>query len=134
MLRNVITTTRITLACLALGIACIAAAADKHGHDHDKPLHGGIIAEAAGLDFELVTKADSLTLYVIDNGKPVPPARAKGAATVHAGSEKTAATFEAAGENKLVSKASFKMGVGVRVAVAVTLPGKPEAKLNFRLK
>ena len=134
MLRNVITTTRITLACLALGIACIAAAADKHGHDHDKPLHGGIIAEAAGLDFELVTKADSLTLYVIDNGKPVPTAGAKGAATVHAGSEKTAATFEAAGENKLVAKGSFKMGVGVRMAVAVTLPGKPEAKLNFRLK
>jgi hypothetical protein len=131
MLRNVIT---ITLACLALGSASIATAADKHGHDHDKPLHGGIIAEAAGLDFELVAKADSLTLYVVDDGKPVATAGAKGTAMVVAGSEKVAATFEPAGENKLVAKGSFKAGVGVRVAVAVTLPGKPEAKLNFRLK
>ena len=134
MLRNVITTTRITLACLALGIACIAAAADKHGHDHDKPLHGDIIAEAAGLELELVAKADSLTLYVVDDGKPVATVGARGTATVVGGSEKITATFEPAGENKLVAKGSFKMGVGVRVAVAVTLAGKPEAKLNFRLK
>jgi hypothetical protein len=134
MLRNVITTTRITLVCLALGIASIAAAADKHGHDHDKPLHGGIIAEAAGLDFELVAKADSLTLYVVDDGKPVATVGARGTATVVGGSEKITATFEPAGENKLMAKGSFKAGVGVRVAVAVTLAGKPEAKLNFRLK
>ena len=134
MLRNVITITRITLACLALGSASIATAADKHGHDHDKPLHGGILAAAANLDFELVAKPDSLTLYVADQGKLVATAGAKGTATVHAGNEKTAATFEPAGENKLVAKGSFKAGVGVRVAVAVTLAGKPEAKLNFRLK
>ena len=120
--------------CFALGIAPIVAAADKHGHDHGKPPHGGIIAEAAGLDYELVAKADSLTLYVIDDGKPVATAGAKGAATVVAGSEKTTATFEPAGENKLVAKGSFKAGVGVRVAASVTLAGKPEAKLNFRLK
>lgn len=34
---------------LALGIGSIAVAADKHGHDHNKPLHGGNVAEAAGL-------------------------------------------------------------------------------------
>ena len=130
MLRNSITT---TVTCLALGIGSIAYAADQHGHDH-KPLHGGILAAAANLDFELVAKPDSLTLYVADQGKPVATAGAKGTATVHAGNEKTAATFEPAGENKLVAKGSFKMGVGVRVAVAVTLAGKPEVKPNFRLK
>ncbi len=81
MLRNVIT---VTLACLALGSASVAAAADKHGHDHT-PRPGVLFAEAADLDFELVTKADSLTLYVIDHGKPVTTAGAKGTATVHAG-------------------------------------------------
>ena len=132
MLRNAITT---TLICISFGIASIAAAADKHGHDHDhKPLHGGIVAEAAGLDFELVAKADSLTLFIVDDGKPVTTAGAKGTATVFAGSEKIAATLEPTGENKLVAKGGFKVGVGVRVAVVVTLAGKPEAKLNFRLK
>ncbi|HMW19032.1 MAG: hypothetical protein OEL86_11950 [Sulfuritalea sp.] len=130
MLRNLIPT---AVTCLALGIGAIAHAADKHGHDH-KPQHGGLIAEAADLDFELVAKTDSLTLYVAHDGKPVATAGAKGTATVVAGSEKIAATFEPAGSNTLVAKGSFKMGVGVRVAVAVTLAGKPEAKLNFRLK
>lgn len=130
MLRNVITA---TLTCIALGSASVAAAADKHGHDHN-PRPGVLFAEAAGLDFELVAKADSLTLYVIDDGKPVATADARGTATIHAGSEKTTVSLEPAGENKLVAKGNFKMGVGVRVAVAVMLPGKPEAKLNFRLK
>lgn len=130
MLRNLIT---VTLTSLALGLGAFAHAADKHGHDHT-PRPGVLLAEAADLDFELVTKADSLTLYVIDHGKPVATAGAKATATVHAGSEKTTATFEPVGDNKLVAKGSFKMGVGVRVAVAVTLPGKPEIKLNFRLK
>lgn len=103
MLRNVIT---ITLIDLSLGLASVAAAADKHGHDH-KPRPGVLFAEAAGLDFELVAKADNLTLYVIEEGKPVETTDANG---------------------------SINMGVGVRVAVAVPLAGKPEAKLNFRLK
>lgn len=130
MLRNLIT---VTLTGLALGLGAFAHAADKHGHDHT-PRPGVLLAEAADLDFELVTKADSLTLYVIDHGKPVATGGAKATATVHAGNEKIAATFEPVGDNKLVAKGSFKMGVGVRVAVAVTLPGKPEIKLNFRLK
>lgn len=130
MLRNLITT---TVTCLALGIGAVAHAADKHGHDH-KPKHGGLLAEAVDLDFELVAKTDSLTLYVDDEGKPVATAGAKGAATVYAGSEKIVATFEPAGSNTMVAKGSFKMGVGVRVTVSVALPGKPEAKLNFRLK
>ena len=130
MLRNAITT---ALTCLALGLASSAAAADKHGHVH-KPMYGGILAEAADLDFELVAKADSLTLYVVNDGKAVATAGAKGTATVVAGSEKNAVTFEPAGENRLVAKGSFKVGIGVRVAVAVTLAGKPEARLNFRLK
>lgn len=29
--------------CLALGFGSIADAARKHGHNHDKPLHGGIV-------------------------------------------------------------------------------------------
>lgn len=35
--------------CISLGIGSIAVAAGKHGHDHNKPLHGGNVAEAAGL-------------------------------------------------------------------------------------
>lgn len=104
MLRNVIVA---ILTCIALGIASVATAADKHGHDHTPP-PGVLFAEATDLDFKLVAKVVGLTLYVIDNGKSVATAGAKGMATIHAGSEKTAATFESAGENKLVAKGSSR--------------------------
>ena len=77
MLRNLIT---VTLTGLALGLGAFAHAADKHNHDHT-PRPGVLLAEAADLDFELVTKTDSLTLYVINNGKPVATAGAKATAT-----------------------------------------------------
>lgn len=112
-----------------------ASAADQHGHAHDhKPLYGGVVAEAKDLNFELVAKADSLTLYVVDHGKSVATEGGRATATIHAGNEKTTIALEPAGEGKFVAKGNFKPGVGVRVAVAVALAGKPETKLNFRLK
>lgn len=103
------------------------------GHDHGAK-HGGVVAEAAGLEYELVVKSDALTLHVFEHEKPLATAGAKGTATLHAGSDKTTVALEPAGDNKLAAKGAFKSGVGVRVAVTVALPGKPEAKVNFRLK
>ena len=120
---------------LATSSPLTALGADKHGHDHDhRPLHGGIVAEAGDLNYELVAKPDSLTIYVVDHGKPVATSGARGTATVHSGSEKLAAVLEPAGENRLAARGSFKLGVGGRVAASVALAGKPEVKLNFRLK
>lgn len=119
---------------IAILCAAPALAADKHGHADLKPMHGGVVAEAGSFDVELVAKPESLTLYLADDSKPVATAGAKATATVYAGSEKTAVNFEPAGDNKLVATGRFKTGLGVRVAVVVTLPGKPEGKANFKLK
>lgn len=119
---------------LALLCSSPALAADKHDHGDLKPMHGGVIAEAGGLDMELVAKADGLTLYLADGHKPVASAAVKAKATVYAGGEKTPTAFEAAGDNRLVAKGRFKTGIGVRVAVAVTLPGKAEVRTTFNLK
>ena len=129
--KQYITTVLALIACVAYA----AHAADKHGHDHDhRPLHGGIVAEAGDLNYELVARPDSLTIYVTDHGKPVAATGARGTATVHSANEKTTAVLEPAGENKLSAKGSCKQGDGGRAAATVALAGKPEAKLNFRLK
>lgn len=125
----------LSLATLSLLTSIPAFAADKRGHDHDhRPMYGGIVAEAADVNFELIAKGDSLTLYVTDHGKPVITSGVKASATVFAGGDKTAVIFEPADENKLLAKGNFKTGVGVRVAASITLPGKPEAKVTFKLK
>lgn len=123
--------TLLALCCSASLLASGAFAGA--GHDHG-PKHGGLVREVGNVTFELVAKADSLTLFVADHGKPLATDGAKAQLTLHASNGKTVVTLEPAGENRLAAKGSFKVGVGVRAALAITLPGKSEAKATFNLK
>jgi hypothetical protein len=119
------------LCCSAILLAPVAFAGG--GHDH-APKYGGVVRESGNLSYELVVKADRMTLHVSDHGKPFATAGAKAEGILYAGNEKTSVTLVPAGENTLAAPGSFKAGVGVRVEVNISLPGKPEAKLIFRLK
>ena len=114
----------------ALNAAPVFAGA---GHDHG-PKYGGVVREVRNVAYELVAKPDSLTLYVSDHGKPVPTKGAQAEAVIYAGNEKTTVKLEPAGENRMVAKGSFRGGVGVRVVLTTTLPGKTPAKATFNLK
>jgi len=123
----------------ALIILCSAAAFAAPlvhagaGHDHGSK-HGGIVRDAGKLTFELVARAAALTLHVTDHDKPVATDGAKAQVTLYSGSEKNVVTLDPAGENRMAAKGSFKVGVGVRAALAITLPGKAETKVTFNLK
>lgn len=122
--------------CAAAGLAAALNAAPVFagaGHDHG-PKYGGVVRELNNVAYELVAKPDSLTLYVSDHGKPIATQGAQAEAVIYAGNEKTMVKLEPAGENRMVAKGSFKVGVGVRVVLTTTLPGKPPAKATFNLK
>ena len=122
--------------CAAAGLATalnVSPAVAGTGHDHG-PKYGGVVREVKNIAYELVAKPDSLTLYVSDHDKPVPTQGATAEAVIYAGNEKTAVKLEPAGDNRLVAKGTFKVGVGVRVVLTTTLPGKPPAKATFNLK
>jgi hypothetical protein len=114
----------------ALHVAPVFAGA---GHDHG-PRYGGVVRELHDVAYELVAKPDSLTLYVSDHGKPLPTQGATADAVIYAGNEKITVKLEPAGENRMVARGNFKVGVGVRVALTATLPGKTPAKATFKLK
>jgi hypothetical protein len=123
---------------LILSLAATAALAATTalagaGHDHG-PNHGGVVREMHHISYELVAKPDSLTLYVSDHGKPVSTQGASAEAVIYAGSGKTTVKLEPAGDNRMAAKGSFKVGVGVRVTLTATLPGKTPAKAVFNLK
>lgn len=122
----------LTTLCCAAALASPLAQAGA-GHDHG-PKHGGIVRDAGKLTFELVARADALTLHVTDHGKPLATTGAQAQVTLYGGSEKTVVILEPAGENRMAATGSFKVGVGVRAALAITLPGKPETKATFNLK
>jgi hypothetical protein len=107
--------------------------AAERGHAHG-PRHGGVAREVGEVTYELVVKPDVMTLNVFDHGKPGPMRDASAKATVYAGNDRTTVKPSPAGENTLAAKASFKSGVGVRVAVNMMRPRQKELRLTFNLK
>ncbi len=121
-----------TLAATSLAAALAlppAFAGAGHG-----PAHGGVVREVKSLTYEFVAKPESLTLHISDHGKAIPTQGAKAEATLYAGSEKTTVALAPAGDNRMAAEGSFRVGVGVRAVVTVTLSGKPPVKLTFNLK
>ena len=114
----------------ALNVATAIAGA---GHDHG-PKYGGVVRELHNVAYELVAKPDSLTLYVSDHGKPIATQGATAEAVIYAGNDKITVKLEPAGDNRMMAKGSFKVGVGVRVMLTATLAGKSPVKTTFKLK
>lgn len=122
-------------ASLLLAVSANVLAADKHDHAHEhKPLHGGVVVEASDMDFELVAKADAITLHVRDHGKPASSKGATGKVTVLSGTEKVEAPLVPAGDDKLEAKGSFKVGTGTKVVATVNLAGKKPVNVRFAIK
>ena len=125
--------TLLALAAFSLAGGAFAASDHDHGSQH-KPLHGGVVVKASDLDFELVAKADSVTLYVSDHGKPAPTKGASGKLTVLAGAEKTEAALVPAGDNRLEAKGSFKVVSGTKFVATVNLQGGKPVNVRFAMK
>lgn len=124
------------LALVALAATAAHAAGDHnhdHGHDH-QPLHGGIVAEANDMDYELVAQPDTITLHLRDHGKPAKTEGVSAKLTLLNGTEKSEAVLSPAGVGKLEAKGAFKVAAGTKVVALVTLPGKKAANVRFAVK
>ena len=120
------------LLALGLAISGAAHAAGAHGHE-DKPLHGGIVAEAKDLDYEFVARADRLQLYVRDHGKPVNPAGATAKVTLLAGGGSREVPLQPMAD-RLEAAGSFQVAAGTKAVAVVALAGKPPVSVRFVLK
>ena len=119
-----------------VGLLLLSASAlsmDAMAHGAAKPQHGGIVAAASEVSFELTTTADSATLYLIDHDKPMDTAKLSGKLTVLLGTEKSEADLKPAGDNKLAAT-SLKLGPGAKVVAVVNgITSKP-VTVRFALK
>ena len=123
------------IAAATLAVAGHALAATDHDHGTvEKPKHGGMMVKASDLDFELVAKAELITLYVVDHGKPAATQGASGKLTLLSGTQKTEAQLAPAGDNALEAKGNFKVGAGTKLVATVLLQGKKPVNVRFELK
>lgn len=101
-------------------------------HGGAKPKHGGVVATASDLGFELVGTPMGAAIYIEDHGKPMAPAGMSGKLTVLNGAEKSEAELAVAGD-KLEAK-GVKLAPGAKVVAALTTPAKKAITVRFTVK
>jgi len=118
-----------TVVVLGLSVLSFNAA---FAHGGAKAKHGGVVAVASDLGFELVSTASGAAIYVEDHGKPMAPTGMTGKLTVLNGAEKSEAELAVAGD-KLEAK-RVKLAAGAKVVAALTTPAKKAITVRFTVK
>ena len=124
MMKKLLTVVVLSLSALSFTVAM--------AHGGAKAKHGGVVATASDLGFELVGTPDGAVIYVEDHGKPMAPAGMAGKLTVLNGSEKSEAPLAVAGD-KLEAK-GVKLAAGAKVVAALTSPAKKSITVRFTVK
>ena len=126
-------TLQILVRAMALSLV-VGAAPGAFAHGDDKPKHGGVVAEVKDVNYELVTKADTVAIYVEDHGKKADTKGATAKLTLLSDGQKSEVMLVPAGDGKLEAKGSFSSKAGTKAIAVVTLAGKPPASVRFEIK
>ena len=119
------------LTVVVLGLSALSFNAAL-AHGTNKAKHGGVMATASDLGFELVSTPAGAAIYVDDHGKPMAPTGMTGKLTVLNGTEKSEAELAVAGD-KLEAK-GVKLASGAKVVAALTTPAKKAITVRFTVK
>lgn len=119
------------LTVVVLGLSALSFNAAL-AHGGAKAKHGGVVATASDLGFELVGTPAGVAIYVEDHGKPMAPAGMSGKLTVLHGAEKSEAELAVAGD-RLEAK-GVKLAPGAKVVAALTTPAKKAITVRFTVK
>ena len=121
------------LSILALtSVLTLPAMVQAHGDV--EPKHGGVVAIVKDIDYELVAKPDTVTIYVEDHGKSVDTKAAIAKVTTLTGSQKSEVNLTPAGDNKLEARGKFDAKDGTKVIAIITFAGKPASTVRFEIK
>ena len=123
---------RLTVVVLALSALSALSFNAAWAHGSAKARHGGVVANASDLGFELVGTPTGAALYIEDHGKPMAPTGMSGKLTVLNGAEKSEADLTVAGD-KLEAK-GVKLAPGAKVVAAITTPAKKAITVRFTVK
>ena len=134
----------IATTALALGLCGLAQAAEEHkGHGHDdkaaahpheaKAQHGGVVSVVKDTNYELVTRAGDVLLYVTDHGKAVDLTGATAKLTLLSGSKKAELTL-APGKDALQAKSDLAVTPGTKAIAQVSMKGQPVQAVRFSVK
>lgn len=119
------------LTVVVLGVSALSFNT-AFAHGGGPAMHGGVVATASDLSFELVGSPDGAVIYVQDHGKPMTPTGLKGKLTVLNGAEKSEAELVVAAD-KLEAK-GIKLASGAKVVAALVTPSAKAITVRFTVK
>ena len=113
----------------------VSQGAFAHGDErHDIPTapHGGQISMVQQYQYELVVKADEVSVYVTDHaGKKIDTRGATGTATLLSGKSKASVKLSPAGDNQMKGSGQFALAPDMKVVVSIALAGQPTLQGRF---
>ncbi|MBP6815033.1 MAG: hypothetical protein KA169_09115 [Burkholderiaceae bacterium] len=101
-------------------------------HGDQIPQHGGVIAIADDLSFELVAHGAGASIYVMDHDKQADVSRLRGKLTVLNGVVKSEAELAPAGGNRL--DAAVKLDKGAKAVATISLANGKAITVRFPVK
>lgn len=99
----------------------------QHSHGSEKGPNGGQMEDVAGIDAELITSGNKITINVFDpkNSKPVATKGYSAAVLITSGTAKETLTLVVSGENSLQGEAKAPIAPGATVTLTIkTAEGK----------
>ncbi|WP_019195330.1 hypothetical protein [Afipia birgiae] len=115
------------IAILVLSLIWSAPSFAQHSHGSEKGPNGGQMEDVAGIDAELITSGNTVTINVFDpgNGKPVPTKGFIGAVLVAGTGARETVALEPSGENALKGDSKSAIGAGATITLTIkTAEGK----------
>ncbi len=112
---------------LAIILLSLIWAAPSFAHGSEKGPNGGQMEDVAGIDAELVTSGNKITINVFDpkNSRPVATTGYSAAVLIANGAAKETVTLAASGENSLQGEARTVIAPGATVTLTIkTAEGK----------
>ena len=113
----------------------VSQGAFAHGDErHDIPTapHGGQISMVQQYQYELVVKANEVSVYVTDHGgKKIDTRGATGTATLLSGKSKASVKLSPAGDNQMKGSGQFALAPDMKVVVSIALAGQTALQGRF---
>ena len=121
------------LIALLFAFALSGSAAAQHAHGSQKGPNGGQLQDVAGVEAELVTSGNIITINVFDEGnKPLSTKGFAGSALIINGAERETLTLSPSGESALVGKAKKPIGTSATIAITLKTSAGRSGQARFK--
>ena len=115
-------------------LAALAVASPAFAEDYEKGPNGGLMLDVAGIDAELLTAGNTVTINVFEANAPK-PVSTKGyvaAVLIVSGANRETLSLAQAGENSLKGEAKNPIAAGATITLTIKTEAGKSGQVRFK--